>query len=346
MPNRSFALAVKLSSWRLGVRISSWLECRVTTAIGRSVVCGALRAQAAEPGSRGRGWGCPRTSRARRSRGSGTLEALGHLAAPLLADLLPDDVAVEQRRRARAAARARRRRSVLGGGTHSTMSANGEVGEELPVPHEQVEPLHVCFRGTALREDEVTEGRHPASLGPPPCGERRPLHRADRFVFRMSHAPYARSNDGRGRGGRAGTPHRSPDDDGVPTATADRRTAAGACRGHRSPGPGDDRTSARALRRRGAHRRAGGRQHRPVDQRRRPSAPAAAGSGGRARPGHRSGLAGARCSGSERAGLPPPTGSPRRRSSWHTRSHARAVAMRLGERHGSGGRPRWGPVAG
>ncbi len=37
----------------------------------------------------------------------------------------------------------------------------GEVGEELPVPHEQVEPLHVRFpEDLALREDEITEGRH------------------------------------------------------------------------------------------------------------------------------------------------------------------------------------------
>ena len=164
MPNRSFALAVKLSSWRLGVRISSWLECRVTTAMGRSVRLRRSSAlEAAEHRDRrGRGSGCPRTSPARRSRRPrDAAKPSVTWLAPLLADLLPDDVAVEQRRRGargRACATATNEPSSAVG-TQSTMSAKDRSARSCQSPTSRwshstsASEERPCARTRSLRVD-------------------------------------------------------------------------------------------------------------------------------------------------------------------------------------------------
>ena len=83
---------------------------------------------------------------------------------PLGLDLLPDEVAVEERRRARRP-RVRDGDEAAVGRRHPEHDVGeGEVGEQLPVADEQVQPLDVGLAGAPLREDEITERRHASSV--------------------------------------------------------------------------------------------------------------------------------------------------------------------------------------
>ena len=56
--------------------------------------------------------------------------------------------------------------AALGGRHPEHDVGEGEVGEELEIADEEVQPFDVRVRGAAVGEDEITEGRHPTSLGP------------------------------------------------------------------------------------------------------------------------------------------------------------------------------------
>ena len=161
MPNRSSAQSLNVICCRDGVRVSPRFVCRVSTPIvsGGSSVAGAhdrhgahARGRLLEPVRRGRVDDPP------------ALERLAHLRAPLRPHAIADDVAIEQgRRTARAGVRDGDERVVFGRHPDHDVGER-EVGEQLTVAGEAVEPLDVGFARPALGVDEIAEGRHPSSL--------------------------------------------------------------------------------------------------------------------------------------------------------------------------------------
>ena len=153
------------------------------------------------------------------------LERLGDLRLPLGLDLLAHEVAVEQRRRAgwpgvgdgdETRRRARHPQHDVG---------EGEVGEQLPVADEQVQPLDVGLAGAALRLDEITEGRHRPSVATR-CGDRvaRALPRRPAAQPVGRGAAWARTRTRAAAGSR----HRQ---DAVERVLAERRAERAARRG-------------------------------------------------------------------------------------------------------------------
>ena len=77
------------------------------------------------------------------------------LPLPLRLDRLAHEVALEERRRTRRASVSDRDEVVVTGGDPQHDVGECEVGEELPVTDEEVEPFNVGVVGTALGENEV-----------------------------------------------------------------------------------------------------------------------------------------------------------------------------------------------
>ena len=125
------------------------------------------------------------------------VEGLGHEVAPLILDLLADEVAIEEGRRAR---RARVRHGdefgvARGHPQHDV--GEREVGEQLQIADEHVQPVDVGRTAAALGEDEITEGRHGfqrSARRPQPVAVRRTVAKAK---------PRRRTGAGTGGGGRA-----------------------------------------------------------------------------------------------------------------------------------------------
>ena len=92
------------------------------------------------------------------------LERLRDEVAPLRLDRLAHEVPVEERRRARRP-RVRDRHEVVVARRHPQHDVGeGEVGEQLQVADEHVQPVDVGLTAAALGEDEFTEGRHRPSV--------------------------------------------------------------------------------------------------------------------------------------------------------------------------------------
>ncbi len=156
--NRSLAHSLNVSSWRDGVRASLRLVWRVITAMGVSVVSlplGAMR----------RSTGTARTRVGVSSYQVGMVESLifvvskaaVDLRGPLRLDGLPDEVAVEESRRA-GGARVRHRDETVVGARHPQHDVGEcEVGEQLPVADQQMQPFDVGLIRSTLGEHEIGE---------------------------------------------------------------------------------------------------------------------------------------------------------------------------------------------
>ena len=167
----SSAHSLNVSSWRLGVRCAPRFVCRVMTATGSgaSAVPVAESRRMHRDGAHARRHLLVPVGR-RRVHDARAREGLGHQVAPLGLDLLADEVAVEQRRRARRPRVGDRHEAVVTRRHPQHDVREGEVGEQLQVADEHVQPVDVGLTAAALGEDEITEGRHRPSVVRDPAG--------------------------------------------------------------------------------------------------------------------------------------------------------------------------------
>ena len=185
--NRSFAQSLNVSSCRLGIRASERFVCRVSTAIGPiDLLLRRRRRRAAEDRDRSDAGG----RLLEPVRGGGVedlaaLEGVGDEPAPVRLDRLADEVAVEEGRRARRP-RVRDGDEPVGGRGPQHDVREGQVGEQLQVVQQRVQPVEVVGRGLRrVRSDEFAHGRHRPILRAGPQGawtgqSRRPTRNAFR----------------------------------------------------------------------------------------------------------------------------------------------------------------------